>query len=1043
MFCILLYTLFSYAFSYPLTVHMHCTQSCETIDLNGKRLNNIGLNSSDNYNETLTFDANFGDIIATSIWTRSSKIAFYMWFSLAGGIYSTNDTNYITWDDQSDIDFNLPIPSGFNYKFIGKNPAGYDEIRFFYFEIPSLLTIDEISLKAIIGEDTLLSFDGKIRMNTKSKISVGDERGFFVLTQSLLYGKLYTADGTEIKSEQYIPLGDFVYRASTGPNIENIKYLLKNETTNFTVVYTIKTQICGEGCLTCDYNNETNYLTNHYCLSCQSGYYFKDTVETTCINDITKPAKYGLDKSTTPYLYKSCNIKCASCLEVGDDINHKCTSCIGAYLLIEGPNGKCLTPSEAASDNTLFRDTNTGRYYECTKKWYFTDDGDFSCTDTCPFEKSYVIASTLECVSMCPSPKVLVNNECVEAPQPIETDDDLFSITPIDSFINVNSSIRDIINIINKNPTKFLDLDANIKGDNFTVQIYNPNDPPEERDDISTIDLSQCEEILKKYYNFSSTEQFIIAKFDLYPENSIIPQVEYVIYSSNGTQFDISPCNSLNDGISYPTLNESNYDFELAETMLLNDIDVFNENDPFFNDVCYTFTDEGKDLTLGERQSKYFQGNDICEKGCTYKDFNSTSKKIKCLCTNKDELVITDRNQTKDTHFNSTSSVNNIKLFECFGLFTNDWEKTVNNPGFILVSSLVLVQSFSIGICMTTGFKSFLSSINSFTSKLIASNPPQKVSVDEIPSLQTSKFQNYFADFVVKKVKFDQTFNNKKQESSAGFHVKKELKKSYDNLLQLDETRNATSHFDEQSDCHHEYIKTGVVIPVKRANKIDLYNETSFQKQRKKIYKTLCLDVFWELFRVKNSFLGNFYPKNQFEIISLNISIYTLYLSLLFAINCMFYSDNIIRKYNANTIKDIDILLISLYSTLISYVLLKLIKWLMNFSIKITCIVQDKNGKDIILDKLTTYIASMKRKLILLFILEGVIMVCIWYYLTVFCIAFKSHQFNMILHAVYSFILSFFLSIVICGLLVSFEVIALKGNCKYCYYFFAILKTRL
>ena len=61
MFCILLYTLFSYAFSYPLTVHMHCTQSCETIDLNGKRLNNIGLNSSDNYNETLTFDANFGE----------------------------------------------------------------------------------------------------------------------------------------------------------------------------------------------------------------------------------------------------------------------------------------------------------------------------------------------------------------------------------------------------------------------------------------------------------------------------------------------------------------------------------------------------------------------------------------------------------------------------------------------------------------------------------------------------------------------------------------------------------------------------------------------------------------------------------------------------------------------------------------------------------------------------------------------------------------------------------------------------------------------
>lgn len=70
-------------------------------------------------------------------------------------------------------------------------------------------------------------------------------------------------------------------------------------------------------------------------------------------------------------------------------------------------------------------------------------------------------------------------------------------------------------------------------------------------------------------------------------------------------------------------------------------------------------------------------------------------------------------------------------------------------------------------------------------------------------------------------------------------------------------------------------------------------------------------------------------------------------------------------------------------------------------------------------------------------------MIAILYYLTVFYIVFKNNQFNMLKHTAISFILSFGLSIILCGMFVTFQIFALKGNCKFLFYVFAFLKSKL
>ena len=213
--------------------------------------------------------------------------------------------------------------------------------------------------------------------------------------------------------EQKQLIGLFKYKATSGPNIEEIKYLLKNDTTNFTVVYTIKTKIWSQECLSCDYTDETKFLTNKYCLTCKFGYYFQDSIETICVNEVTKPTNYALDTSVTPQIYKQCHSRCLTCSVIGNSTNHMYASCKVGYQLISGVNGKCLTSLEASSDLTLHYDRND-KYYECTTKWYYTDANEFICVDTCPTINPNVITTSQECVSVCPSPKVLYNKECLD-----------------------------------------------------------------------------------------------------------------------------------------------------------------------------------------------------------------------------------------------------------------------------------------------------------------------------------------------------------------------------------------------------------------------------------------------------------------------------------------------------------------------------------------------------------------------------------------------------------------------------------------------------
>ena len=61
-------------------------------------------------------------------------------------------------------------------------------------------------------------------------------------------------------------------------------------------------------------------------------------------------------------------------------------------------------------------------------------------------------------------------------------------------------------------------------------------------------------------------------------------------------------------------------------------IDIFNKSDPFYNDICFSYNENGKDVILEDRKKDYYQNINFCKDNCKYNNINYNSKTISCDC---------------------------------------------------------------------------------------------------------------------------------------------------------------------------------------------------------------------------------------------------------------------------------------------------------------------------------------------------------------------------------------------------------------------------
>ena len=262
-----------------------------------------------------------------------------------------------------------------------------------------------------------------------------------------------------------------------------------------------------------------------------------------------------------------------------------------------------------------------------------------------------------------------------------------------------NDQIKDIYDIllthISSNASEI------IATENVIFQISSLHEQEEGNNpNISSIDLDECEKILKNNSGLTDEEDLIVFKIDIKSEDLSTTYVQYEIYDPRDLNImSLDVCEGTKITVKVP-INLDETSQSLYDSLSKSGYNLFDLNDDFYNDICSTYTTEnGTDLTLADRKKIVYDtsGNvTVCQEGCTFQYYNLTTKKSECECevrtsetiTNVDEINF--ENSLLKRPFYRTLYNSNFRVMKCFKLvFSKKGQK--NNFGSYFMTGLCFI----------------------------------------------------------------------------------------------------------------------------------------------------------------------------------------------------------------------------------------------------------------------------------------------------------------------------------------------------------------
>ena len=484
---------------------------------------------------------------------------------------------------------------------------------------------------------------------------------------------------------------------------------------------------CYPSCKSCtrlSYNK-----MHHYCTSC------------------SEENNYSILDESAP-IYINCYPECKYYYYFDNDYNYNCTDiseCPQSYPFLIENTKQCIKECKNLKKIWQFRHTC---FEQCPSdsKNYINETG-FYCNVSCPFERPFEIIRTEYCVSSC---KIMerYNKLCItnyDGDRNNEVQDMIlsdFQEDIIDTFEYTNITENHSIIYEEKN------IIYEITSSNCTY--INPK--------TTTIDLRECENILKNFYNIDLNESLYIFKFDAFVEGKAGPKVEYEVYypldKNNLQLLDLDICEGEKIFIGYP-LNISE-----------DELDLYNSDSDFYNDICYPYTNsKGTDITLNDRQIEYANNNkNLCDENCKYSGYDKEKRRLICSCEIKSSISLISQievDKNKLYNFIDLKQMANFKVMKCFNLLFSK-KGLKNNIGFYSFFPTIFTYITALFLFCFLEFKIIIGKIN----EIIASIKIMKSAIDKKNESRRRKKKNSLEEKSYFKWKRKKYMINKKN-----FHV--------------------------------------------------------------------------------------------------------------------------------------------------------------------------------------------------------------------------------------------------------------------------------
>ena len=256
----------------------------------------------------------------------------------------------------------------------------------------------------------------------------------------------------------------------------------------------------------------------------------------------------------------------------------------------------------------------------------------------------------------------------------------------------------EVIKGITKKTKEEIDLDSlidsieigkkyEINGDDYNIRIS----PVNLIDTFNStyVEFSICEQILRKEYNLLENETITILQIEIDKknENALTNQVEYEIYNSNKTKLSLSYCKDVKIKVNYEIKDPSFINKTKVSQFSELGIDIFNNKDSFFNDICHTYSDNDSDIILKDRVLDIYQNYSLCDNGCEYDQINIDLMTIICSCQIKTEINVKVSEPVFSTIIADSFKDSNFGVLLCYNLvFGFDYKR---NIGFWIFLCLI------------------------------------------------------------------------------------------------------------------------------------------------------------------------------------------------------------------------------------------------------------------------------------------------------------------------------------------------------------------
>ena len=562
---------------------------------------------------------------------------------------------------------------------------------------------------------------------------------------------------------------------------------------------------------------------------------------------------------------------------------------------------------------------------------------------------------------------------------------------------------------------------------------------------MTSIDLEECEGLLRYDYNISINDSIYITKIDIEQDGIQIPKVDYNIYSklfgTNLIKLNLTAC--------------SNSEISIYVNFKLNgNKDKYNKSSGYFNDICYTTTSEdGTDITLKDRQKHLIEGNNIvCQEDCKFSNYNSNYMKAKCKCKVKESsLSMMDININKTKLFEDFKDIKNFVNFRilfCYKKLFN-LKGIKYNIGCYILTIIMLFHIISSYIFCLCQFPDIKKKINDIISGIKEYHLSQNSKINNGVGI-TRRKQNNNKNIIGnnnsdknKMIPYKKIIKRKEKKKQSGIipiHKNQKLpeiniinnnnifKRQNFNFNNILITKNKRKNNNKK-----EKIKNIMKYINEETNRLS-YNLALIYDKR-----SYC-QYYISLLKAKHNLIFAFCNNNDYNLKIIKIDLFFIGFAIEYIVNALFFNDDTMHNIYENKGKyDLEAQIsIVVYSSLISMLLNSLLSLL---ALSNDAVINFKQNKSKI--NLMKRGENLKAKLIIKFIFyyisSSLLLAFFWYYISMFGVIYRNTQMHLLKDTLMSFCLSLLIPFGIYLLPGFFRIPALsnKKNKRECLYNFS------